>query len=414
MRSPRRLAGFLALLVVLTLAPWGRAVAQDDDWQDWYDDAPPAEAYEDSLSPYGTWMDGSPYGRVWVPRTGYGWRPYWDGQWVWSSWGWTWTSVEPWAWTYHLGRWSHASPWGWVWVPGYTWGPAWVDFMWGDGYVGWAPIGYGALGWNDWIFVRDRHFCSPRVRWNTVDWNRLPPRLRGGGGRYWTHGRGRGPDREDIRRVAERPIRVHQGRERPRDAVPPWQRDGRRSGRRGDDGRGAARGDVDRRGPDWRDGGSRLADDDAPAHRRGPGRDRRGGRDDDGGGRGDDRDRGPRTSVPTYRGEEGPARRWRAPQPPLPGPGSRGVPTTAERGGPSGRSYGRGADGDGVRAYGRGSSPGAESAPRHGGGAPRGSAPSVGGGMRGGGSPSSGPGVSGGGARGGRSGSGSGGSGLGR
>ncbi len=29
-----------------------------------------------ALSPYGTWMFVAPYGRVWVPAVGYGWRPY--------------------------------------------------------------------------------------------------------------------------------------------------------------------------------------------------------------------------------------------------------------------------------------------------------------------------------------------------
>ena len=29
---------------------------------------------------------------------------------------------------------------GWCWVPGYTWGPAWVSWRYGDGYCGWAPL----------------------------------------------------------------------------------------------------------------------------------------------------------------------------------------------------------------------------------------------------------------------------------
>ena len=29
---------------------------------------------------------------------------------------------------------------GWVWVPGYTWAPAWVSWRYGDGYAGWAPL----------------------------------------------------------------------------------------------------------------------------------------------------------------------------------------------------------------------------------------------------------------------------------
>ena len=29
---------------------------------------------------------------------------------------------------------------GWCWIPGTTWGPAWVNWRWGGGYVGWAPM----------------------------------------------------------------------------------------------------------------------------------------------------------------------------------------------------------------------------------------------------------------------------------
>ncbi len=57
--------------------------------------------------------------------------------------GWTWVAdpSEPWGWaTYHYGRWTNLDGIGWVWVPGYTWAPAWVSWRYGGGYCGWAPL----------------------------------------------------------------------------------------------------------------------------------------------------------------------------------------------------------------------------------------------------------------------------------
>lgn len=81
------------------------------------------------------------YGRCWHP-TGVTveWRPYCDGQWVWTDCGWYWQSDEPWAWAcYHYGRWASDSDFGWVWVPDIEWAPAWVYWRTGGGFIGWAP-----------------------------------------------------------------------------------------------------------------------------------------------------------------------------------------------------------------------------------------------------------------------------------
>src|SRR5512143_929011 len=53
----------------------------------------------DYLAPYGTWLSLDPYGYVWCPRhMGYGWRPYADGRWFWSDYGWCWASDFDWGW----------------------------------------------------------------------------------------------------------------------------------------------------------------------------------------------------------------------------------------------------------------------------------------------------------------------------
>ena len=133
-------------------------------------------AVEDFITPlalYGAWVDVAPYGRVWQPadeEAGDDLRPYasdgsWaandDGAWVFQSkhekeWGWA---------TYHYGRWVDQETYGWVWVPGTIWAPSWVEWRYGGGYVGWAPMGpAGVVVPEDrWVFVDQRRFADPAV-----------------------------------------------------------------------------------------------------------------------------------------------------------------------------------------------------------------------------------------------------------
>lgn len=130
----------------------------------------------DYLAPFGTWISLDRYGYVWCPRhMGYRWRPYADGYWIWTDWGWTWMSDLEWGWMpFHYGRWGWDDDCGWFWVPGRVWGPAWVTWRFGDLYCGWAPIPPGvafgmgvdfdaiALGipFNFWVFVGGPHFLD--------------------------------------------------------------------------------------------------------------------------------------------------------------------------------------------------------------------------------------------------------------
>jgi hypothetical protein len=139
--------------------------------------------FYNELSPFGEWVRHPQYGWAWFPRNvRAGWRPYSLGRWVESDYGWTWASDEPFGWaTYHYGRWAWDSQVGWLWVPGTDWGPAWVAWQQGNGYVGWAPlppavgfeIGVGIRlgGFNlslgiaprDYAFVEERRFLDPRI-----------------------------------------------------------------------------------------------------------------------------------------------------------------------------------------------------------------------------------------------------------
>jgi hypothetical protein len=102
------------------------------------------QTFYEPLDPYGDWIETGDYGYVFRPQvagTSTNWRPYTDGRWVHSDYGWTWESNEDFGWaTYHYGRWARVSRVGWVWVPGREWGPGWVSWRRGSDYCGWAPL----------------------------------------------------------------------------------------------------------------------------------------------------------------------------------------------------------------------------------------------------------------------------------
>jgi len=99
-----------------------------------------------ALSGTGDWFDTDRYGFVWRPFAAIkdqDWRPYVDGHWIFTDYGWSWFSNESFGWaTYHYGRWAKIGGAGWVWVPGSEWAPAWVSWRWHRPreYIGWAPL----------------------------------------------------------------------------------------------------------------------------------------------------------------------------------------------------------------------------------------------------------------------------------
>src|SRR5205085_464744 len=113
------------------------------------------------------WRTTPDYGRVWVPvGIGSEWRPYSDGNWVYTDWGWTFASADPWGWAcYHYGRWGFGLGIGWYWVPGAVWAPAWVSWRYGGGWVAWAPMGPRGYYWGvrspAWVAVHEQQFTQP-------------------------------------------------------------------------------------------------------------------------------------------------------------------------------------------------------------------------------------------------------------
>ena len=126
--------------------------------------------FYDNLSPYGEWVQDPDYGYCWHPlNVDDNWEPYTDGYWAYTDGGWTWVSYEDYGGiVYHYGRWAHIPGEGWVWVPGYTWAPAWVSWRSNDSYIGWAPlppearwhVGIGFGGWVDARFGMGPGFYS--------------------------------------------------------------------------------------------------------------------------------------------------------------------------------------------------------------------------------------------------------------
>jgi hypothetical protein len=97
--------------------------------------------FDAPLAGHGAWIDTHDYGRCFRPAgIEVNWRPYCDGEWIWTDCGWYWASDEPWAWAcYHYGTWVDDPVYGWIWVPDVEWAPAWVEWRVGGGYIGWAP-----------------------------------------------------------------------------------------------------------------------------------------------------------------------------------------------------------------------------------------------------------------------------------
>lgn len=129
-----------------------------------------------ALEEYGGWRPHPRFGEVWVPRgVPPDWRPYQYGHWVYTDeWGWYWVSDDieaDWGWVvYHYGRWAFEPGFGWFWVPGDEWAPAWVDWRYGEEYVGWAPLPPEELIETYevepmyWVFVPSRFIAAPRLR----------------------------------------------------------------------------------------------------------------------------------------------------------------------------------------------------------------------------------------------------------
>ena len=163
-------------------APQTFNAARFDDFDRWYAERraarvnPPSttsaqylpadlRTYGGTFDRYGSWQYSAPYGYVWYPSVAADWRPYYYGYWSSvPSYGWTWVGADVWSWpTHHYGRWGYGRG-SWFWIPGRTWGTAWVSWASAPGYVSWCPLGFdgrpvfglsvGVVSpWSGWVVV---------------------------------------------------------------------------------------------------------------------------------------------------------------------------------------------------------------------------------------------------------------------
>lgn len=131
--------------------------------------------FQNSLSPYGRWVNHGTYGQVWISNTRE-FVPYQtNGHWEYTDYGWTWVSDYDWGWApFHYGRWAYENGFGWYWVPGYDWAPAWVAWRNNGDYYGWAPLSPGLnisvgasygnqIPYDRWVFVPHQYISNPYV-----------------------------------------------------------------------------------------------------------------------------------------------------------------------------------------------------------------------------------------------------------
>jgi hypothetical protein len=143
---------------------------------------------ERALGAWGDWLELRPGLRAWRPSgVDADWLPYFRGCWSWDGLSWSWVTDEPWGdVTYHFGRWTLHAAYGWVWLPGRTWGPAWVAWRRNSEVVGWAPLPpAGAPSMASWTFVPADDFQGKWIDTVAVARARVPAvllRLRGPGG----------------------------------------------------------------------------------------------------------------------------------------------------------------------------------------------------------------------------------------
>ena len=158
--------------------------------------------FQDSLAPYGNWVQVEGYGTCWQPSVtviNTTWRPYCDGgRWIYTDCGWYWQSDYAWGGVaFHYGRWFYAPSYGWCWWPNTVWGPSWVTWRSSSAYCGWAPlppyacysagvgftyygsgvsVGFGfGLGAGCYTFVPWHGFCQSRPWVYSVPHHKVGP-----------------------------------------------------------------------------------------------------------------------------------------------------------------------------------------------------------------------------------------------
>ncbi|MBS1550438.1 MAG: hypothetical protein JST15_00025 [Bacteroidetes bacterium] len=116
-------------------------------------------------------------------------KPYINGQWIYTDEGWYFKAPTPAEETVsHFGRWVNTPSAGWLWVPGRVWSPAWVDWRQDEKYLSWAPLPPSVYVVNNtvkvpvieernYVIVEKKYFLEPQVyKYITVNSSIYPVR----------------------------------------------------------------------------------------------------------------------------------------------------------------------------------------------------------------------------------------------
>ncbi|MBC7616606.1 MAG: hypothetical protein H7202_11130 [Pedobacter sp.] len=165
MKTKIKLPAILLGLLLLLTGTTQNVMAQNEDVS--------LQSFYDELSPYGQWIKDPQYGYVWRPDVDQEeFRPYYtNGRWAMTEYGNTWVSNYDWGWApFHYGRWVYNRYNDWLWIPGTTWGPAWVSWRSGGGQYGWAPLGpMLSIGIN----IGRGGYRIPDMCWNFVPYDNI-------------------------------------------------------------------------------------------------------------------------------------------------------------------------------------------------------------------------------------------------
>ncbi len=95
-----------------------------------------------ALENRGAWEKHEKYGYIFLPdwAKDTSWRPYRNGHWIYTDYGWTWVGTDEFSWaTDHFGAWRKMEGKGWVWVPAGEWAPSAVEWLKSGDHFGWRP-----------------------------------------------------------------------------------------------------------------------------------------------------------------------------------------------------------------------------------------------------------------------------------
>lgn len=112
------------------------------------------------LDPHGQWKEVAPERWNYFPLSEKPVRPYTQGQWIYTDFGWFWQGQAPYSWACdHYGVWQRSEEGVWSWWPDPYWHPHTVDFRRTPTHIGWRPSRFTQL--NEYAEKEEARFAQP-------------------------------------------------------------------------------------------------------------------------------------------------------------------------------------------------------------------------------------------------------------